>query len=339
MPSDDTTTLSPLDAKRFAGAAFGGLLEIGDRRWLRLTKRIDAGDYPGAARVAESVFDGGIRDARLLGYYLYGCFDAERLEGLADVLETLASALKSSADSSEPGASGPQAALHDATQWLLAHLSRRLGHVAPGDALVSPATLPPEDAERVTQAVHELRAQIRECWPGAPAESSIERLACWWEDSRRAARENDPAPGPEAQEQTDETEPRPVGTHAPPKPAAPPSASRTPGAPAWSDLLERLETFERLAAREDWLRAAILALDIERRLKEFDPRQYFPHLFTPFYLDRSRHGDSIERAAVQCAEGTRRALEELCLLDLRAFGAPEASPEGLEAGAEAADDA
>ena len=35
---------------------------------------------------------------------------------------------------------------------------------------------------------------------------------------------------------------------------------------------------------------------------------------------RSRHGEDIDAQSLDCAPGTRRALEELCVVDLEAFG-------------------
>jgi hypothetical protein len=96
---------------------------------------------------------------------------------------------------------------------------------------------------------------------------------------------------------------------------------------AWLDLQTRLETFERLSVQGDWLRAAILAEDIERRLSDFDPRHYFPELLAPYYSARSRNGSAIEAAPLDCLQGTRLALEELCAIDIGAFGA---SGEGEE---------
>lgn len=327
MTASQITQTAPLDPSWVDAREFGGTLEASDPRWLQLTKKIDTGDYVGSARLAMSLYDEGCHDPLLLGYYLFGCYEEAGPVGLAPVLEALASALTGS-ESGSPRADGRTS---EAATWLLKRLLRTLERPRSAGGLEPDSVLEPEDLARRDRVINGLAAAVE----GADAslQAAVSRLAVWWQDNR-------PEPPQESiPEVTLVPAPDEAETRVPEEPvddprnetelAAVPEISRitrtatseaAPGAAPWLDLIERLRTFELLAAREDWLRAAILAADIESRLAQFDPRHYFPDLLAPFYKKRAATGDTLDVAPLQCGDGTRQALEELCRMDLGAFG-------------------
>ena len=53
--------------------------------------------------------------------------------------------------------------------------------------------------------------------------------------------------------------------------------------------MKKLEAFDRLVAEEKYPRAALVADDIYDTLANFDPRVYFPKLFSRFFLLMALH--------------------------------------------------
>jgi hypothetical protein len=103
-----------------------------------------------------------------------------------------------------------------------------------------------------------------------------------------------------------------------PQPASSPPLALRPS-PAFLQLLDRLRAFETLLARHENDKAAIVAQDIEATIAQFDPRLYFPELFSGFFAGLAEH--AAELAAFQGEQDSMawRAMGQLYRVDLEAF--------------------
>ncbi len=86
-------------------------------------------------------------------------------------------------------------------------------------------------------------------------------------------------------------------------------------APAWEELMDRLALFEELLADGATTQAAVIADDIEERLRDFDPRRYFPAIFAGYYLALADNMKEIEGAWEARDSARWRALRQLAALD------------------------
>jgi hypothetical protein len=84
-------------------------------------------------------------------------------------------------------------------------------------------------------------------------------------------------------------------------------------------LLRRLAAFEKLTARGDLERAAIVAEDVRGTLESFDPRVYFPRLFSPYARAFANHVNDLAPYWDNLGSPSWRALDQLYRLDLDAF--------------------
>ncbi len=66
------------------------------------------------------------------------------------------------------------------------------------------------------------------------------------------------------------------------------------GSAEWQTLLQRLRGFESLLQNGDYMRAAVLAQDIQNAIATFDPVRYFPTLFSGYLAAFSEHMQPLE---------------------------------------------
>ena len=66
------------------------------------------------------------------------------------------------------------------------------------------------------------------------------------------------------------------------------------GSAEWQTLLQRLRGFETLLENGDYMRAAVLAQDIQNAIATFDPVRYFPTLFSGYLAAFSEHMQPLE---------------------------------------------
>jgi hypothetical protein len=89
--------------------------------------------------------------------------------------------------------------------------------------------------------------------------------------------------------------------------------------PALRALFEKLDAFEALIERDEHLRAAIVAADVQRELDAFDPRRYFPRLFAAHIARRVERRADLSLHARDRGGDEWNDLEELYRVDLDAF--------------------
>ncbi len=93
-------------------------------------------------------------------------------------------------------------------------------------------------------------------------------------------------------------------------------------------LIAKLEAFERLAEREAWIEASIVARDIEQELSGFDPLRYLPDVFSGYLRSLHRVGDVLEGHMHEGASLENQALERLYRADPDEFFARLGVAEG-----------
>jgi hypothetical protein len=128
------------------------------------------------------------------------------------------------------------------------------------------------------------------------------------EEDRRPA----PRPGPRQA-----AGPRPAGRG--PRPPEPAQAAAVPGldgdviagSEEWHSLLRRLQGFERLLESGDYLKAAVLAHDIQQAISSFDPVRYFPSLFAGYLAAFSTHMHPLEACLKDSGSVQFKVLQKL----------------------------
>lgn len=102
-------------------------------------------------------------------------------------------------------------------------------------------------------------------------------------------------------------------------PAAAPLESNPLETPEMLNLIKKLKTFEQLAEKGEFLKAALVSSDISQILAQFDPCYYFPKLFSNYFNLLARHSSSIAELSEQQESLEWKALDRLYKTDLDQF--------------------
>jgi len=311
--------------------------EIAAKELQEMLALSDAGEHAAAAARAAKALEGGVTDARVLGLFFLGLFIERGPVALDSMFATLIEAMGPRWDALRPeerkeritdGALGKlfrttnsvidfHEATRDATwkAWL-AQGSPELG----GRALEAANTLFIAMEERIedtraTAQLSELKVRIeshfsRATAPQRPVAQPVNEPSNEPSNSAGETAEDESAPKDE-----------PTSRSAPRRAAdTPPSDARTiEVSPALELFMRKLEAFERLVARGDMERAAIVAEDIRRIVEAFDPRVYFPKLLSPHYRTLSAHVEDIAPHWESMGSLSWKVLEQLYQVDLDAF--------------------
>ncbi len=91
------------------------------------------------------------------------------------------------------------------------------------------------------------------------------------------------------------------------------------GSAEWQFLQERLRAFETLLQTKQFLKAAVLASDIQASIASFDPIVYFPNLFAPFLAGFAEHMRALERCMNNSAALKFKVMSQLYRADFKSF--------------------
>jgi hypothetical protein len=327
-----------LDPALLDKALSGGGKDAEDGRLPALESAM-ANDPITGADVARSALEKGVTDVRVITAYALGLFAEQGPPALAPIFTSLRKAVAERwsalrpAERKERTVDGAYSALFrtivqhidvhekmkDATfkQWSRADHDAVGGPALLASAALREAITAALPAPRSTDALSELEARVR---------THFDRLAA----PARPAPRPEPPPEPPADvapeaPEAPEDDPAPVSETVPAR-VSPPRARDTSApsgtlriSPAFAHLLRKLEAFSTLVESGQYPKAAVVADDLRRTLKSFDPKVFFPDVFVPYFQALSSHIDEIAPCWEEMGSPRWEALEQLYQVDLDAF--------------------
>lgn len=334
-PLDGTLLEEPLEGERPEPVDS----EEPDLRVDDVADLVGNGAYGEAARMAEALLREGVYDVRLISPYLFGLFHEEGLKAMPVIFRSLLTTLTESW-----GAFGPPEKkvilTANGLRWLFKTINKHLLHHekvkdARWKQLCEPGNRAP--LEEALPLVGKLLAVFEEALPNSGCEKLFRPLVTWLTEHLRAL----PAPSvleeeeppaleestPEQEEGEEETEPAPSPAPAVRRAASPPPPTEPglPISPPMELLLRKLEAFNVLIERQDFVKASIVAADVLATVERFDPRLYLPMIFSRFFAGLSSHADTLEPFLQNTETLAFRSLDQLFRVDLDVFLAQEVS--------------
>lgn len=100
---------------------------------------------------------------------------------------------------------------------------------------------------------------------------------------------------------------------------AKPEAAVPAGSPDWQHLRQRLDAFAVLIKEGQYLKAAVLATDIQAKMSAFDPVAYFPEIFAPYLEAFAEHMRPLEHYLDDTHSLKFKVLQKLYLVDFEKF--------------------
>jgi hypothetical protein len=265
-------------------------LDIIDPRLMDITGLVENAEYMEAAVQAEEVLEEGVYDLRIAGYFLYGVFLEQGVGAMAAILGCLANLLTENWEALGPVKNREK---HGQTSlnWLLRQLTKKLQYEEEKQSEVYQQWVDEVTSDQVEEALEaseEFERALRETLEDF-AESLLESLPKVndWLRSFHQVVYREPEPEPEVEEEfepgeeVEPTEAEPGHILAPPSPD---DALLAEGSYHLGLLQRKMAAFERLIEKEEFPKAAIVADDINNIIANFDPRTYFPRMFSKYSM-------------------------------------------------------
>lgn len=296
-------------------------LDSTDEQLSSISELVDEGDFSRAADRVADLVEQDVYDVRLLVFLFYGAFLEEGFGSLTQALEGFATFLEHSKDALGP-ASKREAHVARSLRWLLEHVADATDYEERKKTerwTKWVATLDADVCARTQAAVHKLNEVAGEKTQTTTMEATA-RLLRWLRDASARL---------EAEEEPEVSEPEDRATPTPAPPAT--EAARHPqvkggeptcevrGSVKLVELIRKLEAFERLVGKRSFEKAALVSDDVLQLLDSFDPREYFPDLFSEFGALLSSHVEEITPHWEHKDSVRWRMLEQFYKVDLSRF--------------------
>jgi hypothetical protein len=349
--ADAAVELGPLDIHLLetplSGAPPDSSEEEGpDPRLEAVAEHVAKGTYLEGAHAAAALLREGRRDMRLVGAYLFGAFHEEDLKAMPVIFRSIVAVLTGSWESFGPP--DKRAVFADnGLRWLLKTMSKHMAHHEKAKDARWARWCEPDNRAPIQEALelsNPILAAIATTLPKNNCAEPFRAVAAWLQahvkalpaqltavGSKPAAAEAEPVDEPMEEEgEEPEEEPRAQPVAARRRPAQKGAEPGLPISPAMALLLQKLAAFDTLLARQDFLKAGVVAADVLTTVERFDPRIYLPAIFSRFFTGLSRNAEVIEPLLHSTDSLAFRSLDQLFRVDLDAFLDQPSGQDGQE---------
>lgn len=264
-------------------------LETTDPRLADIISLAQNGDYQGSAAQAQAVFEEDIFDIRIVGFFLYGIYLERDIGALYDIFQTLIGLFQENWEAVGPVKKREKHA-QTGINWLIKQLSKVLQYEQDKESdnwnrWLEEVTS--DDVIQIIEAGDALQETLESILEDAsrPLLEGLLKIKEWLANLQRLVyREPEPEPEPEMEPDESESQ-QPVETIdqkvvSPLMISADDTAVK--GSYRLKILLKKIEAFEQLITEEKFVMAALVAQDINDIIANFDPKVYFPELFSRY---------------------------------------------------------
>jgi hypothetical protein len=286
-------------------------LDVLDPRFMDITTLVENGEYLEAAAKSEEIFAEEIYDIRLSGYFLYGFFLEQGVGAMPAIFGCLAKLFEENWDALGPVKNREKHA-QTSLNWLFRQLLKKFQYEEGKDsdvyqqwiAEVSSAEV--QEALDATEGLQKALGMALED-QASPLLDGLSKVVDWLKAFERVVYRE-----PEVEEEPEPTaEAQAKEMVAPTSLAFGDKAVSAEGSYHLQLLLRKMKAFDLLVEKEEFNKAAIVADDINDIIANFDPRIYFPKIFSRYSLLRA-----LKIADISAFEGYKGSVEWQTMQDL-----------------------
>ena len=326
-------------------------LETIDPRLSDIATLMQDGKYEEAAAQSEAILEEQIYDIRIIGYSLYGHFIEQGVGAMADIYLCMRDLLRDNLDAIGP-VRNREKHIQTILNWLMKQLIKKLQYEEGKNSNLYEGWISEVSSDQVQEALDagdELRRTLGLVLEDAAGSmlDGLMKVNDWLTAFQRLVYRE---PEPEVEEETDEwktgeteeeieEEQREAGRKEPyvSIPRLDEDAISVEGSFHLKLLIRKLEAFDRLISAEKYSSAALIADDINSIIADFDPKVYFPKLFTRFSLQFAANINELFAFEEHKNSVEWQAMQELYKVDLESFVNFDSEGINLGASGEAGD--
>lgn len=303
-------------------------LETIDPRFSDIATLVMEGKYDEAAAQSEALLEGQIYDIRIIGYSLYGHFIDQGVGAMADIFQCLANLLRDNLDAIGP-VKNREKHIQTILNWLMKQLLKKLQHEEAKNTSIYEGWISEVSSDQVQEALDagdELRRTLGPVLEDAAGSvlDGLMKVNDWLTAFQRLVYRE---PEPEVEEEIGELgeeieeERQEVGRKEAyvSIPRLDEEAISVEGSFHLKLLIRKLQAFDRLISAEKYSSAALIADDINNIIANFDPKVYFPKLFTRFSFQFAAHINELFAFEEHKNSVEWQAMQELYKVDLESF--------------------
>ncbi len=328
-------------------------LETIDPRLSDIATLMQDGKYEEAAARSEAILEEQIYDIRIIGYFLYGHFIDQGVGAMADIYLCMRDLLRDNLDALGP-VRNREKHIQTILNWLMKQLIKKLQYEEGKNSNLYEGWISEVSSDQVQEALDagdELRRTLGPVLEDAAGSvlDGLMKVNDWLTAFQRLVY-REPEPEAEEVEEPEKWEEEEVGEEVD---EAPRKAERkepylsiprldedeigVEGSYPLKLLIRKLDAFDRLISAEKYSSAALVADDINTIIANFDPKVYFPKLFTRFSLQLAANINELVAFEEHKNGAEWQAMQELYKVDLESFVNFDSEGINLGASGEAGD--
>jgi hypothetical protein len=295
-------------------------LETFDPRLSDIASLVQEGNYEEAASQAELVITDDIFDIRIIGYFLYGYFLEQGIEGMPAIYQCLSGLLGGQLEALGPS-KNREKHIQTALNWLTKQLLKKMKYEEDKNSSSYEAWISTVSSDRVQEALDAGEklglslGLVLEDDAGSVLEG-LKKVNEWLAAFQKLVYR---APDDELENRDVDGEDQTRGDSGQSPTAFMGLGAGLEGSFHLELLLKKLAAFDHLVSAEKFSSAALVADDINSQLANFDPKLYFPKLFSRFSQLFAAHINELTAFEEHRNSVEWQALQELYKVDLESF--------------------
>ena len=260
-----------------------------DPRLSDIATLVQAGDFQQAALQSREILTEKIYDIRIIGYYLYGHFAESGLAALEEIFTCLAEILRKNIAALGP-ARNREKHIKNTLSWLFKTISNNLVYETEKRTEIYSqwqASITPEQVQNILESGSGLQEAIAMLEVSSDITDVFTKILEWVQVFQNVVHQE--------QNRDEEEQQLEVAKETVPQKEAVKTLNDNftiegiEGSYHMKLLMRKLDAFDRLVEADKLALAAIVADDINNSISNFDPKLYFPGLFTRFYVQFAKN--------------------------------------------------
>lgn len=290
-----------------------------DPRLSDIATLVQAGNYQQASLQSREVLSEKIYDIRIIGYYLYGYFAENGLAALEEIFMCLAEILHKNIAAMGP-ARNREKHIKNTLSWLFKTISNNLVYETEKRTEIYSqwqASITPEQVQSILESSRRLQESITVLEAASDVTDLLTKIMEWVQVFQNIVHQeqNRNEVGQElevAEETVQQKEAVKILSENF-------TIEGIEGSYHMKILMRKLDAFDRLVEADKLALAAIVADDINNIVTHFDPKLYFPGLFTKFYIQFAKSINQLVNYEQYRQSAAWATLQELYKVDIESF--------------------
>jgi len=286
----------------------------------KIAAYIEKEEMDNAVQMIHEAFNEGNFDIRLISYYFYAKFLKSGVKSFTEALPAFIGLTTDHWEALRPS-ERKEKQIESSFNWFFTHVINKLKY---NDRLrkedkplvwsSQQLQMTEEEFSQLQDVVFRFNDFFLQKWAKSSSKERVSHLLKRIADLKPLM-----VVEPEVQQETVLEEAPKVEEKAEPTASAQPLDSSIFETPEMMNLIKKLKTFEHLAEKEQFLKAAVVSNDISQVLAQFDPCFYFPKLFSTYFNLLARNSAAIAETSENQESIEWKALERLYKTDLDQF--------------------